>query len=98
MLSRPTLFITAIRREILAVLAESDAPSVRAATAQVATGWSARRRRHGHSPSSARATAALVYQVGADLASDLAGEGARPPLESRSAGDVRKPRHARKRP
>lgn len=68
----PNLLITAMRREILDVLAEPGALPVPAATAQVATEWSARRRQHGHSPSSARTTAALVYQVGADLASDLA--------------------------
>jgi len=69
--SCPNLLISAIRREILGVLAEPGEPSVPAATAQVADGWSARRRQHGHSPSSARATAALVCQVGADLGSEL---------------------------
>jgi hypothetical protein len=64
--------LAAIRREILAVLAESDTATVPGATATVARGWSARRRRHGHSPSSVLLTAALVYQVGADLTAELA--------------------------
>jgi hypothetical protein len=71
-LSCPELLITAIRREILDVLAAPGGLTLSAATAQVATGWSARRRRHGQSPSSAAVTEALVHQVGAELASDLA--------------------------
>ena len=71
MLSCPELLLTAIRREILDVLAEPGGLTVPAATEQVAAGWSARRRRHGQSPSSAGLTAALVHQVGAELADDL---------------------------
>ena len=70
MLAGPELLVIAIRREILDVLAVHGDLTVPAATARVATGWSARRRRHGQSPSSAAVTAALVHQVGAELADD----------------------------
>jgi len=68
---RATLLTDAIRREILAVIAESDS-TVPAATAQVAAGWGARRRRRGDSPSSVHTAEAIVFQVGADLVDDVA--------------------------
>jgi hypothetical protein len=69
---RSTALIDAIRREILTVLASSAAMTMAAATAEVALGWSERRRRHGESPSSVRAAKAIVFQVGADLVDDIA--------------------------
>jgi hypothetical protein len=70
-LPRTTLLAAAIRRDILAALADSDA-TVTAATAQVAAGWGARRRRCGDSPSSADVAEAIAVQVGAELADDEA--------------------------
>lgn len=69
---RPTALTLAIRREILSVLAESDAMTVPAATARTARGWSARRQRHGESPSSVRSAEAIVFQVGAELVDEVA--------------------------
>jgi hypothetical protein len=69
-LLRTTLLTDAIRRDILAVLAESDT-TVAAATAQIAAGWGARRRRRGDSPSSVHTAEAIAFQVGADLADDV---------------------------
>ena len=65
----PSLPTAAIRREILSVLAGSDAVTVPAATAQVAAAWSARRRQRGFSPAAATTVAALIHQIGVDLAS-----------------------------
>ena len=73
---RSTALTDAIRRDILSVLAESDAMTVASATAETAAGWSARRRRCGDSPSSVQTAEAIVFQVGADLADDVAGQGA----------------------
>jgi len=67
-----TLLTDAIRRDILALLAESDTTSVQVATAQIAAGWGARCRRRGDSPSSAHTAEAIAFQVGADLADDVA--------------------------
>jgi hypothetical protein len=64
----PSLPTAAIRREILSVLARSDAITVPAATAQVAAAWSARRRQRGLSPAAATTVAALIHQIGVDLA------------------------------
>ena len=69
---RTSLLTAAIRRDILTLLAESDATSVQAATAQVAAGWGARCRRRGDSPSSVHTAEAIAFQVGADLADDMA--------------------------
>jgi hypothetical protein len=71
---RLPILTAAIRREILAVLAESDTVTVPSATEQVAAGWSARRRRRGDSPSGVRAAAAIVCLVGADLVDEVADE------------------------
>jgi len=71
---RTTARADAIRRQILAVLAESDGMTVPAATAQIAAGWSARRRRGGESPSSVQTAEAIVCQVGADLDHELAAQ------------------------
>ena len=68
----PTTLTVAIRREILSLLAESDAVTVPSATAKIAAGWSARRRRRGESPSAVGSAAAMVFQVGADLADEIA--------------------------
>ena len=70
-----TLLTAAIRRDILAVLAESDSTSVQAATARIAAGRGARSRRCGDSPSSVHTTEAIAFQVGADLADDMAPAG-----------------------
>jgi hypothetical protein len=88
-LPRTTLLTTAIRRDILTLLAESDGTSVQAATAQVAAGWGARRRRRGDSPSSVHTAEAIALQVGADLADDVA-----PPDRSGGAGHGRARRPA----
>jgi hypothetical protein len=77
-LVRPAALTITIRREILSVLAESDAMTVSAAIAQIATGRSARRRRRGESPSSVRTAEAIVFQVGADLIAEFAPQS--PPL------------------
>ena len=69
---RPTILTLAIRREILSVLAGSDAVTLASATAQIAAGWSARRRRRGDCPSAVRTVAAIVFQVGADLVDEVA--------------------------
>lgn len=66
---RSSLPIAGIRQEILSVLAGSDTMTVSAATAQVAAAWSARRRQRGFSPAAATTLAALIHQVGVDLAS-----------------------------
>jgi hypothetical protein len=71
---RPTALTGAIRRDILSVLAESATMTIPAATAEVAAEWSARRRRHGDSPSSVLSAASLVFQVGADVADDVDGQ------------------------
>jgi hypothetical protein len=71
---RPTAFTGAIRRDILAVLAESATMTVPAATAEVAAEWSARRRRRGDSPSSVLSAASLVFQVGVDVADEVDGQ------------------------
>jgi hypothetical protein len=68
--SRSAVLTVAIRREILSVLAGSDAVTLPSATAEVAANWTARRRRRGDSPSAVRTAAAIVFQVGADLAGD----------------------------
>jgi hypothetical protein len=70
--ARPTVLTVAIRREILSLLAGSDAVTLPSATAQIADGWSARRRRRGDSPSAVGITAAIVFQVGADLVDEVA--------------------------
>src|SRR4051812_42762139 len=72
-LLRPTLLTVAIRREILSVLARTDAMTVSTATAHVAAIWTARRRRLGESPSSVGTAQALVCQIGADLLDEFAG-------------------------
>jgi hypothetical protein len=83
-----TLLTDAIRRDILAVLAESETMTVSAAVAEIADGWSTRRRRRGDSPSSVHSAEAIVFQVGADLidecarqpsTDDAAASGHRPP-------------------
>ena len=72
-MSRPASVLTgAIRRDILSVLAESETMTVPAATAEVAADWSARRRRCGDSRSSVLSAASLIFQVGADLADEVA--------------------------
>jgi hypothetical protein len=85
-----TTLTIAIRREILSVLAGSAATTIPAATAQVALGWSARRRLHGESPSSVRAAEAIVFQVGADLEEEMAAlravEDSERGVDGRSAG------------
>jgi len=68
---RPTVLTTAIRQEILPVLAGSETVTVPFATAQVAAGWSARRRRRGDSPAAVRAAAAMVCLVGANLVDEV---------------------------
>jgi hypothetical protein len=73
LLLRPTLLTVAIRREILSVLARTDATTVPTATAHVAAIWTARRQRLGESPSAVGTAEALVCQVGADLLDELAG-------------------------
>lgn len=73
-LLRPTLVTDAIRREILSILARSDAITVPTATAQVAASWTARRRRLGESPSAVQTAQALICQVGADLLDELAAQ------------------------
>jgi hypothetical protein len=45
---------------------------VSSATAQIAAGWSARRRQRGDSPSAVRTAAAMVFQVGAELVDEVA--------------------------
>lgn len=72
MFPRAPVLTAAIRRDILAVLAESDAMTVPAATAEIAAEWSARRRRLGDSPLSLRGASSLVFQVGAELFDDVA--------------------------
>jgi hypothetical protein len=67
-----TALTTAIRREILSVLASSDAMTMPAATEQVALTGSVRRQRLGESPSSVRAAEAIAFQVGVDLAAEVA--------------------------
>ena len=52
---------TAVRRDLLAALADPEALSLPAATAGVAAAWSERRRRTGLSPSSAGTAAALAF-------------------------------------
>jgi hypothetical protein len=74
LLLRPTLLTVAIRREILSVLARTDAMTVSTATAHVAAIWTARRRRLGESPSAVGTAQALVCQIGADLVDELAGQ------------------------
>ena len=69
---RLRILTAAIRREILAVLARSDTVTVSSATAQIAAGWSARRRQRGDSPSAVRTAAAMVFQVGAELVDEVA--------------------------
>jgi hypothetical protein len=71
---RSTLLTVAIRREILSVLATSASMTVPTATARVAAGWSARRRRRGESPSSVQSAQAIVFQVGADLVDEVAAQ------------------------
>src|SRR3954447_12517324 len=73
-LLRQTLLTVAIRREILSVLARTDAMTVSTATAHVAATWTARRRRLGESPSSVGTAQALVCQIGADLLDEFAGQ------------------------
>jgi hypothetical protein len=73
-LLRTTLLTVAIRREILSVLARTDAMTVSTATAHVAAIWTARRRRLGESPSSVGTAQALVCQIGADLLDEFAGQ------------------------
>jgi hypothetical protein len=68
---RSSLPTAGIRREILAVLAKSDTVTVPAATAQVAAAWSARRRQRGLSPAAAATLAALIHQIGVELASTV---------------------------
>lgn len=68
MLFRSSLPTAGIRREILSVLARSDTITVSAATAQVAAAWSARRRQQGCSPAAVTTLAALIHQVGVDVA------------------------------
>jgi hypothetical protein len=72
-----TVLTTAIQRETLFLLGAFPTMNIPAATAQVATEWSARRLRHGHSPWSAQFAAVLTYRVGPDSAG---------PLRHRSAG------------
>jgi hypothetical protein len=74
-LLRATTLADSIRRDILAVLAESDT-TVSAATAQIAADWGARRRRCGDSPSSVHVAEAIAFQVGADLVDDVAHQAA----------------------
>jgi hypothetical protein len=69
LLLRDTLLTAAIRRELLAVLADSDA-TLTAATAQVAAGWGARRRRCGDSPASVHTAEVIAVLVGAELGND----------------------------
>ena len=61
MSSAMPLVATAVRRDLLTVLAGPDALSTPAATASVAESWSERRRRFGLSPSSAGSVAALTF-------------------------------------
>jgi hypothetical protein len=69
---RPTTLVPdAISRDLFAVLADSDTMTVAAATAEIAAGWSMRRRQRRHSPSSVHAAEAIVVQVGADLIGEL---------------------------
>jgi len=76
-----TLLTDAIRRDILAVLADRDTMTVSAATAEIAAGWSMRRRQRGDSPSSVHSAEAIVFQVGAELIDEFAR-----PAPSRSSG------------
>jgi hypothetical protein len=88
---RAPVLTAAIRRDILAVLAESDAMTVPAATAEMAAEWSARRRRLGDSPSSVLSAASLVFQVGAELFDDVAAQpSADRPAATASAGGSRR--------
>jgi hypothetical protein len=89
-----TALTIAIRREILSVLAGSAAGTIPAATAQVARGWSARRRLHGESPSSVRAAEAIVFQVGADLEAEMAA--LRAAEDAAGSGDGRSARRPRR--
>ena len=68
----PRLFSSAIRREILSVLAASADMSVPSATAHVAANWTARRRLQGESPSAVQTTQAMVCEVGVAILDDLA--------------------------
>jgi hypothetical protein len=68
------------------VLAGSDSATVPSATAQVAASWTARRRRRGDSPSAVGAAAAIVFQVGADLAGEVA---TRPSADGNASGASR---------
>jgi len=95
-LLRTTLLTAAIRRDILTLLAESDGTSVQAATAQVAAGWGARRRRRGDSPSSVHTAEAIALQVGADLADDVASAGRFGGAEQGQAGRAARPRDVRR--
>jgi hypothetical protein len=88
---RPTPLTVAIRREILSVLAESDTMTVPVATAQVAAGWGARRRRRGDSPPSVQTAEAIVFQVGADLVDEIEAE----PLPQPVPSDSCRPRNER---
>jgi len=87
---RAPVLTAAIRRDILAVLAESDAMTVPAATAEIAAEWSARRRRLGDSPSSVLSAASLVFQVGAELFDDVAAQ----PVVTASERRGGSPRHS----
>lgn len=82
-----TLLTDAIRRDILAVLVESDTITVSDATAEIAAGWSMRRRRRGDSPSSVHSAEAILFQVGADLIDEFA----RQPSTDDVAGAVDRP-------
>jgi hypothetical protein len=83
---RPTVLTIAIRRDILSVLAESDTMTMSAATAEIAAGWSTRRRRWGDSPSAVHTAEAIVFQVGADLLDEFARQPP-PPLPARSESE-----------
>jgi hypothetical protein len=78
------LLATAIRRDILAVLAGPDAPSMSAAGARVAAAWSERRRRSGLSVASARTAAALACGMALEVP-----PAARPPSGIRLVRGVR---------
>src|SRR5207253_992375 len=92
---RPNLLITAIRRDIIGVLAGPDAATVPAATARVATAWTARRRQRGQSPSSAQGTAAGTGGRPADeRAHHLAGM---PTLRQSRGGGLGAPHPGRRR-
>lgn len=60
-----------IRQAIVSVLHDEDI-TVSTATAIVAEGWGARREKRGDSPASVLVISSMVFQVGAELAQEIA--------------------------